>query len=152
MTLAAKSVTVHRLDLLGFDGNRFDLHIECGSGFYVRSLGRDIAAALRTEAAMTDLRRTRIGGFRVSRGVAPSGVTADTLPGLLSLDFAELNLPTLAVTDAQADDLRGGRFAAVEAAPGEYGVNDEFARPACVGTVGEDSTLRPSTTFPVPTV
>ena len=150
--LKPKPVTVHRLAVTEIAGDRLGLEIECGSGFYVRSLGRDVAAALGTAAVMTNLLRSAIGGFTLVDAVAPAGVTADTLPGLLSLDFSKLNLPALAVTDAQADDLRGGRFAAVDAAPGAYGVTDESGRPACVGAIGGDGALRPSTTFPTPTV
>ena len=38
--------------------------MKCGSGTYVRSLGRDLAAALGSGAVMTALERTAIGPFR----------------------------------------------------------------------------------------
>ena len=47
-----------------------ELDIECGSGTYVRSLGRDLAAALGTGAVMSALERTAIGAFRVEDAVA----------------------------------------------------------------------------------
>ena len=150
--LKPRPVTVHRLDVLAFDGDRFELRIECGSGFYVRSLGRDVAAALGTAAAMDALERTAIGGFRVEDAVPPDAVTADTLPGLLTLPFAAFGLPTVPVTAAQAADLRGGRPAAVAADSGECAAVDPDGRPACIGTVDAAGALRPSTTFPVPTV
>jgi tRNA pseudouridine55 synthase len=51
-----REVQVHRFDRLGPD--RFE--IECGSGTYVRSLIADLG-----DAYCTELRRTRIGPFRV---------------------------------------------------------------------------------------
>ena len=150
--LSAKPVAVHSLTVLTFADDVLELEIECGSGFYVRSLGRDLAAALGTDAVMTALERTRIGGFTLDDAVRPRDVTAESVPDLLTLNFSKLGLPVLSVSGEQAADLRGGRFAAVGAAPGEYGVLDAAGRPACVGAVGGDGTLRPSTTFPVPTV
>ena len=101
---------------------------------------------------MDALVRTRIGGFRIEGAVGPGGVTAETLPGLLSLPFERFGLPVVAVSAAQADDLRGGRFAAVPGEPGECGAVDPDGRPTCVGTIDAGGTLRPSITFPVPTV
>ena len=150
--LAAKPVVVHRLDLLGCDGGRFGLLIECGSGFYVRSLGRDVAAALGTAAVMDELTRTRIGGFQIADAVDPTGVTAETLPGLLSLPFGRFGLPVVSVTEQQAADLRGGRTAAAPGGAGECGAVDPAGLPACVGERDMSGTLHPRITFPVPTV
>ena len=152
VTIEPKRVRVDRLEIERFDGARLELLIECGSGFYVRSLGRDLAAALGTAAVMDGLLRTRIGGFRIEDGVAPNEVTSESLPGLLSLPFERFDLPTIAVDDSEAADLRGGRFAQVPGAPGECGVLDAAGRPACVAERDADGTLRPRITFPVPTV
>ncbi len=152
--LRAKSVRVDRLEILSFDGDRLALRIECGSGFYVRSLGRDLAAALGTEAVMESLVRTRIGGFELSGGVAPAEVTPDSLRGLLSLPFERFDLRSYSCDADQAAHLRGGRFVVLEAPgePGECGVHDPAGRPVCVAERDADGTLRPRITFPVPTV
>ena len=47
------------------------LDVECGSGTYIRSLGRDLAESLGTAAVMSALVRTAIGGFRVEEAVDP---------------------------------------------------------------------------------
>ena len=150
--LTPRPVVTHALELTRFDGGRFELRIGCGSGFYVRSLGRDVAAALGSAAAMDALERTAIGGFRVEDALPPDAVTADSLPGLLSLPFAALGLPTVTVAAEQAADLRGGRFATVPGEPGECGATDPAGSPVCVGERDADGTLRPRITFPVPTV
>ena len=49
----------------------FRLKIECGSGTYVRSLGRDIGESLASGAIMTALTREWIGPFSLSDAVPP---------------------------------------------------------------------------------
>ncbi len=61
--LPARTIQIHRLDLLEYDYPRLRLEVDCGSGTYIRSLGRDIADGLGTSAIMVDLVRTRIGPF-----------------------------------------------------------------------------------------
>ena len=52
-----------------------EVDIECGSGTYVRALGRDLAAELGTTAVMSALERTAIGGFRVEDAVTLDDLT-----------------------------------------------------------------------------
>jgi tRNA pseudouridine55 synthase len=58
--LPERTVTVHRFEEVGREGDRVELEIECSSGTYVRSLVADLGDAY-TEV----LRRTAIGPFRV---------------------------------------------------------------------------------------
>ncbi len=67
--LAAKPVDVYRIDVLGYDWPRLDVEIECGSGTYVRSIGRDLGETLGCGAAMSGLVRTRIGPFAIEDAV-----------------------------------------------------------------------------------
>lgn len=66
-----RTVEVHRIELLRFAYPEVELHIECGSGTYVRSIGRDLGETLGCGAMMSALRRTRIGPFRVEDAVDP---------------------------------------------------------------------------------
>ena len=65
-----RRVTVSSLTLAAWDPPDFDLHIECGSGFYARSLAHDIGDLLECGAHMTALRRIRAGDFRVTDSVS----------------------------------------------------------------------------------
>lgn len=67
--LAARPIQIFQLKLLEYDYPKFKLHIECGSGTYVRSLGRDLAERLGSGAVMSDLVRTAIGGFRIDESL-----------------------------------------------------------------------------------
>ena len=65
--LAPRDVEINKLELLEYDFPKLKLNIECGSGTYVRAIGRDIAAGLGTQAIMTELTRTKIGPFTLGR-------------------------------------------------------------------------------------
>jgi tRNA pseudouridine55 synthase len=60
----ARQVEVHRLDLLARQGDLLQLHVECGSGTYVRSLAADLGEDLGCGAHLTALRRLWVEPFR----------------------------------------------------------------------------------------
>ncbi|CAI9587833.1 unnamed protein product [Staurois parvus] len=59
----ARQVTVYGLSITDFQPPLFTLDIECGGGFYVRSLIRDIGKALSSCAYVKELIRTKQGPF-----------------------------------------------------------------------------------------
>lgn len=61
--LPPRRVTVHAIGLRSVAWPEAVLRIECGSGTYVRSIARDLGAALSLPAHLTALRRTAIGPF-----------------------------------------------------------------------------------------
>lgn len=80
-----RMVEVHALRMLGRDGPRLRLHVDCGSGTYVRSLVRDLGEALGCGAHVTALRRLWIEPF-----TAPDMVTIDQLETLAGRGDDEL--------------------------------------------------------------
>lgn len=63
--LKAKKVRVSELELLDFSQTEIRVRVVCSKGTYVRSLARDIGAALDSGGYLTALRRTRVGDVRV---------------------------------------------------------------------------------------
>ncbi|NXQ51255.1 TRUB1 synthase, partial [Catharus fuscescens] len=59
----ARPVRVYSLSLQQFQPPLFTLDVECGGGFYVRSLVNDIGKALSTCATVQELTRTKQGPF-----------------------------------------------------------------------------------------
>uniref|UniRef100_A0A8D2J789 Pseudouridylate synthase TRUB1 n=2 Tax=Varanus komodoensis TaxID=61221 RepID=A0A8D2J789_VARKO len=59
----ARLVTVYSLTLKNFEPPLFTLDVECGSGFYVRSLVNDIGKELSSCATVQELTRTKQGPF-----------------------------------------------------------------------------------------
>lgn len=67
--LASRLVTVSRLDLEGLrhgDGViDLDVELACSSGTYIRSIARDLGAALGVGGHLTALRRTAVGPYEI---------------------------------------------------------------------------------------
>lgn len=105
-----RPVTVHRLELVAFDAPEFSLEIECGSGTYIRAIGRDLAAKLGTAAVMSSLVRTSIGPFKVEEAVDIESLAAETIVGRLHPPLFGLpQLPRIDVNEEIAARLRSGQ-------------------------------------------
>ena len=81
--LTARPVDVYRIDLLRYEHPEAVLEIECGSGTYVRSIGRDLGERLGCGALMCALERTAIGPFTVEAAVEIDALSRETLPELM---------------------------------------------------------------------
>src|SRR5688572_14095116 len=81
-----REVVVHQLQLLGRDGPRLRLHVECGSGTYVRSLVRDLGEALGCGAHVAALRRLWVDPFTAPRMYNLEALQALAAQGEPSLD------------------------------------------------------------------
>jgi tRNA pseudouridine55 synthase len=79
--LAPRKVEVLRLEVLDFEPPRLRLEMDCGKGFYVRSLAHDLGAALGTGAMLSGLVRTRVGPFKLRDAVSPDGLAGAVASG-----------------------------------------------------------------------
>lgn len=108
--LAARPVTVGRIDLLGYDWPRVELEIACGGGTYIRSIARDLGEALGCGGLVEVLTRTRIGPFRLEEAIDPRGRTEEGLAErLLPLTEAIGDLPRCDLDEGQVGLVRQGR-------------------------------------------
>jgi tRNA pseudouridine55 synthase len=68
--LAARTVTVSRLDILGIrrtgDVIDVDVDVTCSSGTYIRAIARDLGTALGVGGHLTALRRTAVGALTLA--------------------------------------------------------------------------------------
>ena len=67
--LKTRQVKVYGIELLRFEWPELELKIDCGRGTYVRSIARDVGAALGTDGYLTALRRTKVGDFSADAAV-----------------------------------------------------------------------------------
>ncbi|MBR1584904.1 MAG: tRNA pseudouridine(55) synthase TruB [Clostridia bacterium] len=86
-------------------GDGYMLHVDCGSGTYIRTLCHDIGQALGAPAHMRFLLRTRHGAFDVQSACTIEEVMAAGQAGtlqslLLPLDFPLQALPALMLPEA----------------------------------------------------
>ncbi len=63
--IPARQVTVSHFDITDVNLPFLDFRVVCSKGTYIRSLVRDLGVALGAGAYLDELRRTRIGTFRV---------------------------------------------------------------------------------------
>lgn len=112
----AREVEVHRLELLGRDGDSLQLLVECGSGTYIRSLAVDLGHDLGCGAHLTALRRIWVEPFR-----QPQMVTLEQLEQAAELGDEALlawlqpvsaglsDLPVLHLDEAQSMAISRGQ-------------------------------------------
>jgi tRNA pseudouridine55 synthase len=114
-----RQVVVHELEVRALREREIDLSVRCGKGFYVRSLARDLAAALGTLGHLSALRRTHNGVFTLEGSVdferlraAARGTEADRaeLRGQL-MPFEQVcrSLPHVVLTPEAVEHVRHGR-------------------------------------------
>lgn len=75
--LQARPITIMETEVLSFTPATdtcptadLELRVACSKGTYIRSLARDIGTALGSGAYLTGLRRTRVGGFKISQALS----------------------------------------------------------------------------------
>ncbi len=108
--LKPRPVEIYKLELLHYQYPELQLRILCGSGTYVRSLGRDLALALGTEAVMSRLCRTRVGPFCLEEAFVPDELSAERLPQVVQPPLrAVAHLPQVELTSRQVQALARGQ-------------------------------------------
>jgi tRNA pseudouridine55 synthase len=114
--LEPRPARVDRFELIDRpDADHAVFEVASGKGVYMRSLARDLAIACGTLGHIAVLRRLRVGPFTETQAIPLDKVrpTDDTAPAspdlLLPVATALADIPALALTDAEASDLRHGR-------------------------------------------
>ena len=110
VALKPRTVDVYRIELIALAGRELKLEIECGSGTYVRSIGRDLGELLGCGAVMSELVRTRIGAFRLEDAIALDALTRETFAdALLPAAMAVSDLRRYQCTAGDLESIRRGR-------------------------------------------
>ncbi len=123
----SREVHVHSIELTRFDYPDIELLIQCGSGTYIRSIGRDLGKRLNSAAVMTGLVRTQVGPFKIDQAVLPDEVDLRIVEENLvpAIDiFCDLHRAPL--NRQQIHGLRNGTFFPAAAFP-EIGDADQIA-------------------------
>jgi tRNA pseudouridine55 synthase len=145
------AVTAHRVDVVGVEGVRVQLRIECSAGFYVRSLAHEIGVRLGTGAHLEALRRLRSGWLDLSEAISLDAVEQNpqaARAAVMSLDAMLPSLSTVVLTEEGARRAAHGRdlgpndaaSGAIPAAPSVRLV-DRSGRLLGIGVPGETSGL-----------
>lgn len=127
MDIAARPLFVDELTLLDRpDADHAVLMLVCGKGGYVRSIARDLGAALGCLGHVLRLRRIWSGPFDAEDGISLEQIdelakTAELDAYLRPLEEGLADLPELTCTPEAAVKLRNGNPAMVIASGVEYG-------------------------------
>ncbi|MGB3316402.1 MAG: tRNA pseudouridine(55) synthase TruB [Albidovulum sp.] len=155
MELAARPLWVENLEMTTRkDADTVELEMVCGKGGYVRSIARDLGAALGCHGHVTWLHREWSGPFEASDGVTVEKIdelakteALDAL--LLPLEVGLADLPELKATPEGAARLRNGNPGMVFASDVDWG-DEAWAshqgRAVAVG-VYKSGELHPSRVF-----
>ena len=100
----SRKITIHRLELLDFDGDECVLEVDCTKGTYIRTLVEDIGIALGCLGHVAELRRLKAGPYTEHQSHSLEELEAlrdqgrnGVLTGQDATDFSELT--------AQADEI-----------------------------------------------
>lgn len=156
-----REVDVHAFELLSaadlLDAGEplLRLHVECGSGTYVRSLVRDLGEALGCGAHVAELRRLWVDPFR-----EPKMWTLEALQALAQRSEAGLEACLLPIEagmtawpEIQVDAAQARRLAQGQTVPGDFRPAGEVAvygdrgRALGLGQVDQEGRLRPQRLF-----
>lgn len=115
----ARPVTIHKLDLISFEGDTAVLDCACSKGTYMRVIAADLGDALGCGALMSDLRRTLAVGFTLDDCLTLDEVNAAAENGTLSsrilpTDRVLSHYPAVTVTAAQSTRFQNGGALALD--------------------------------------
>lgn len=135
-----RKITIHAVDIIGFDGEDRLLDVKCSKGTYIRTLCSDIGDALGCGGCMSSLRRISAGAFSIDdahtiediQRAADSG-TIDSC--ILPVDTLFAAYPELIVSTSAAKRLKTGNIIAATAADGEYRVYSDDGEFLLLGSV-----------------
>ena len=128
--LDAREVVIHELRFLGLDGDGARFFVRCSKGTYIRSLLRDMAAALGSAGHTRALRRVAVAGLTEMTPLATlrawqeAGDMAAMQARLLPLDCCVAHLPRVIVPPEKLRFIRNGNDIACAAPRGEVALYD----------------------------
>lgn len=150
----AREITIFSLELLGFNGDEFELDIHCSKGTYVRNLVEDIGDELGCGAHVKELRRTAVGQFELDqtitldqlRSMKKDDLKLEMDELLLPMEQALAGLPQYEISADEAYYLKQGQAIHATGAPQEAAIClvETGVGFIGVGTIDDDGKLAPS--------
>ncbi|HMO44625.1 MAG TPA: tRNA pseudouridine(55) synthase TruB [Rubrivivax sp.] len=149
-----RRVTIHRIDIVDWQGQTLVLDVRCSKGTYIRTLAEDIGALLGCGAHLSALRRTASGALRVEDALTLDALAAmneaERDARLMPADALLAGWPRVQLPDDEAGRFLTGlrrRVALADAAAVRvYGPHDAFLGSAHItgGELIADRLLSPT--------
>ena len=123
----ARTITIHALNFLGMEGADVRLRIHCSKGTYIRTLCKDIGAALGCGGCMAALRRTSAGSYTEAGAISLSVLVDCENPAqyLQNVDTLFAQYPAVTLTEKQTLRARNGNSFSVDLTDGTYRAYDQ---------------------------
>ena len=117
-----RTITIFELTCLGFAGDTARLRVRCSKGTYIRTLCKDIGAALGCGGCMAQLRRVQAGEYTATESVPLQTLLETENPEafLRPVDTMFRNYPQVTLTEKQTLRCRNGNSFTVALADGTY--------------------------------
>jgi tRNA pseudouridine55 synthase len=142
--LAARTVRIAAIRVTGYNWPWLDVGVDCGKGTYIRSVARDLGAALGCGGLVQTLRRTRVGPFTAEQGI---GLDADTTSvKLLPMTEAVGGFAQLQLTPDEVRRVRQGQRIHIPITGGEVALLNERGELIGIGSA-ERGKLQPQIVF-----
>lgn len=146
VVLSPRRVRIDRIDVVAYSWPQLELNVHCGKGTYIRSIARDLGAALGVGGYVATLRRTRIGPFAVEESMSLDDEAEVVRQRLLPPAAAVSHLPSVRVTNDDARRLRQGQMIPADGS-GEVAIFGEAGELIAVGRI-DRTRLRPEKVMP----
>lgn len=117
-----RPITIHELTLLEMGETTLRLRVRCSKGTYIRTLCKDIGAALGCGGCMAELRRTTAGEYTIQESVPLLQLLEEQEPEkyLRNVDTMFRNYPMVTLTANQEKRCRNGNAFTVSMTDGIY--------------------------------
>lgn len=108
--IKSRQVQINKIELLEFseENQVAKILVNCGKGTYIRSLAYDIGKILGSGAYLTDLIRTKSGGFSLETSVNIDDLTNENFLEKLVNPLEVLPLPTLNISEKDLRTVQTG--------------------------------------------
>ncbi len=75
VVMKSAQIEIYAIEVVKIEMPFVTLRVECSKGTYVRSIARDLGLSLDSSAYLTELRRTRSGGYRADEALDMDGAS-----------------------------------------------------------------------------
>ncbi len=118
----SRTVTIHKLECLKFSGDTARLLVHCSKGTYIRTLCKDIGAALGCGGCMAQLRRVSAGAYTIGEAVPLPELINSPEPEkyLRPVDSMFIHYPAVTLTPNQEKRCCNGNSFSVTMEDGTY--------------------------------
>ncbi len=125
-SLPAKQVEIYDIKLINYSKTDITLKIVCGSGTYIRAIGRDLGSELNCYLTMSELTRTLVGKFKLENCLEISNLTLENIENNLIKIKDALDFPTINFSAVEQQKILNGQKIECKYSDGKYLLCDEF--------------------------